>query len=226
MWRTAVARAAGGLRSPSRTIIRALLHRYSSGSSNSSPSTVVNSMILRSIKKHHTVYSEFSKIAAPPKVSPPAEFTVVKTVKGALESGGPVLKWTYQDEEISIYVQRMVLPGVDPGEIGEDEDIRILTVSLRPKQEPLVLLEGPSMYDGYIIEDFDDKMGDAFFDYIEERGITASLFPFLHAWLYDKENRRLMHWFKSAGTCVKNSKSCSTFAWIRFQIRESFPTNS
>ncbi|XP_071734681.1 mitochondrial acidic protein mam33-like [Rutidosis leptorrhynchoides] len=231
MWRTAIIRATGAIRSPTRTIISAPFRHYSSGSSNSSPSTVVNSTILRSLKEH---YTEVSKMAPPPKVSPPAEFTVVK---GALESGGPVLKRTYGDEEISISVMRMVniLPGVDPAEIDADDEINQLflhadvskpgqdyvlhflcglypdalgihSVSLRHKQETSGLLEAPSKYNGPSFEALDDRMRDAFHGYIEERGINDSLFPFLQAWLYVKDHRSLMHWFKSVGTCVKISK--------------------
>lgn len=68
MWRTATARATGALlRSPSQSITRTPFRHYSSGSSNPSPSTVVNSMILRSLKEH---YTEVSKMAPPPVRNP------------------------------------------------------------------------------------------------------------------------------------------------------------
>ncbi|KAI3810777.1 hypothetical protein L1987_20399 [Smallanthus sonchifolius] len=59
------------------------------------------------------------------KVSPPAPFTVVK---GALDSSGPVLRWMFGDEEISLSVMRMIniLPRVDPSEIVGDDEINQL----------------------------------------------------------------------------------------------------
>lgn len=231
MWRTAMARATSVLRSPFYGITSTPFRRRYSSSSSSSSSVVVNSMILRSLKEH---YTEVSKMAPPPKVSPPPPFTVVK---GALDSGGPVLKRMYGDEEISISVMRMVniLPGVDPAEIDGDDEINQLflhadiskpgqdfvlhflcglypdalgihSVSLRHKLETSGLLEVPSKYNGPSFESFDDRMRDAFHGYIEERGINDGLFPFLQAWLYVKDHRSLMHWFKSVGTCVKTSK--------------------
>ncbi|KAK9078687.1 hypothetical protein SSX86_002744 [Deinandra increscens subsp. villosa] len=229
MWRTAMARATGAIRSPLHRISTPLFRRHFSSGINS-PSAVVNSMILRSLKEH---YTEVSKMAPPPKVSPPPPFTVVK---GAFDSGGPVLKRMYGDEEISLSVMRMIniLPGVDPSELDGDDEINQLflhvdiskpekeyalhflcglypdalgihSVSLRHKLETSGLLEIPSKYNGPSFEALDDRMRDAFHDYIEERGINDSLFPFLQAWLYVKDHRGLMQWFKSVGTSVKKA---------------------
>ncbi|GFZ11687.1 mitochondrial glycoprotein family protein [Actinidia rufa] len=73
-------------------------------SSSSSVSSTVNSILLRSLKEH---YLE--------KVSPPSPFTIIK---GALDHSGPVLKRTYGDEEISLFVMR--LANIIPG--GGDDD--------------------------------------------------------------------------------------------------------
>ncbi|CAH2042914.1 unnamed protein product [Thlaspi arvense] len=54
--------------------------------------------------------------------------------------------------------------------------------------------------------DLDEKMRDALHRYIEERGVNESLFPFLQAWLYVKDHRSLVHWFKSVGTFINDRK--------------------
>lgn len=51
------------------------------------------------------------------KVSPPADFTILK---GALDSNGPVLKRSYNNEEISISVMR--LANIVEDEDGNDDD--------------------------------------------------------------------------------------------------------
>lgn len=56
--------------------------------------------------------------------------------------------------------------------------------------------------------DLDEKLRDAFHNYIEKRGVNERLFPFLQAWLYVKDHRRLMHWFKTVGTFI-NKRSAS-----------------
>uniref|UniRef100_A0ACD5X6N3 Uncharacterized protein n=1 Tax=Avena sativa TaxID=4498 RepID=A0ACD5X6N3_AVESA len=76
-------------------------------------SSAVNSIILRSLKEH---YLEVSKMAPPPKISPPRPYTIVK---GALDqSTGPVLRHVYGEagEEISISFARLaniMPPGAD-----------------------------------------------------------------------------------------------------------------
>ena len=55
-------------------------------------------------------------------------------------------------------------------------------------------------------------MRDALHGYIEERGINESLFPFLQAWLYVKDHRNLMRWFKSVGTFVTQAKEGASSA--------------
>jgi len=51
----------------------------------------------------------------------------------------------------------------------------------------------------------DEETRDAFHNYIEERGINESLFPFLQAWLYVKDHRNLMRWFRSVGNFIKGT---------------------
>ncbi|KAM7532240.1 hypothetical protein LguiB_035650 [Lonicera macranthoides] len=51
-------------------------------------------------------------------------------------------------------------------------------------------------------QNLDEKMSDALHSHIEEQGINESLFPFLQAWLYVKDHRKLMHCFKSMATFI------------------------
>ncbi|GAB2227917.1 hypothetical protein Droror1_Dr00009746 [Drosera rotundifolia] len=197
----------------------------------STVATVVNSMLLRSLKEH---YLEVSKMAPPPKVSPPEPFTIVK---GALESEGPVLKRSYKNEEISIYVMRLanLTPGAEEGGAGDEDDginqlfihvdvakpdqedslhflcglypdaLGIHSVTLRPSLEKSGFLAAAKKYNGPEFEDLDERIRDKFHDYILERGINESLFPFLQAWLYVKDHKNLMRWFKSVGTFLNAS---------------------
>ncbi|KAL9226991.1 hypothetical protein vseg_002742 [Gypsophila vaccaria] len=199
-------------------------------SSQKSPPTVssaVNSMIVRSLKDH---FLEVSSMSPPPKVSPPAEFMIVK---GALESQGPVLRRQFNNEEINVSVMRLAnIIEEDVDDNGEDDDgglnqlfvhvdvrkperteslnflcglypdaFGIHAVALRPKSE-----EGfdfaPDQFTGPLFENLDEKTKDAFHNYIEERGINESLFPFLQAWLYVKDHQNLMRWFKSVGSFI------------------------
>uniref|UniRef100_A0A1D1XGD5 Mitochondrial acidic protein mam33 n=2 Tax=Anthurium amnicola TaxID=1678845 RepID=A0A1D1XGD5_9ARAE len=93
------------------------------------------------------------------------------------------------------------LCGLYPDAIG------IHSVCLRPK------VIGPGSlrkYSGRIFQELDQKMRDAFHIYVEERGLNESLFPFLQAWLYVKDHRNLMRWFKSVGTFVSEHQTTST----------------
>ncbi|KAL3647444.1 hypothetical protein CASFOL_008412 [Castilleja foliolosa] len=221
MWKKALECAGGSLHRRLLQPWRTIASRSSSTASYS-----VNSMILRSLKDH---YLEVSKMTPPPKISPPSPYTVVK---GALDSGGPVLTRTFQDEEINISVMRMVdiVPGGSGDDYGEEsvnqlflyvdiskprlkeslhflcglypDALGIHSISLRPKAESSGFLVVPSKYNGPVFEDINEKVRDALHGYIEERGINESLFPFLQAWLYVKDHRNLMRWFKTVGSFV------------------------
>lgn len=52
----------------------------------------------------------------------------------------------------------------------------------------------------------DERMRDALHSYIEERGVDESLFPFLQAWLYVKDHKNLLHYFKTVGTFISQQK--------------------
>ncbi|KAK4337641.1 hypothetical protein RND71_042128 [Anisodus tanguticus] len=114
------------------------------------------------------------------------------------------------------------LCGLYPDALG------IHSVSLRPKAEPSGFLAVPTNYGGpvfhyssidilphryiHLFRDIDEKMRDALHSFIEERGINESLFPFLQAWLYVKDHRNLMRWFKTVGALVNDSKQGASHA--------------
>ncbi|KAK8306233.1 hypothetical protein V6Z12_D03G114000 [Gossypium hirsutum] len=209
-------------------------------STSPSAAAAVNSLLLRSLKEH---YLEVSKMNPPPKVNPPSPFTIIK---GALDSNGPVLKRTYGKEEISIFVMRLanIIRGegddpednginqlflhVDVSKPGQEDSLQFLcglypdalgihSVSMRPKDESSVEVVAPSKYNGPVFQDLDEKMRDAFHSFIEERGVNESLFPFLQAWLYVKDHRNLLRWFKSLETMSGRRKGK--------EMRESLMSN-
>ncbi|XP_020208410.1 uncharacterized protein LOC109793355 [Cajanus cajan] len=213
MWKRALVGAVGALRRP-----------FSSGGGGIS--SAVNSMILRSLKDH---YLEVAKMNMPPKVSPPSPFTIVK---GALDSHGPVLRRSYGDEEVSIYVMRLSAPDDDDSAIDQlfihvdvskpsqnesliflcglyEDALGIHSVSMRPKVQESGYLLIPSQYTGPVFAELDENMRDAFHSYIEERGVNESLFKFLQAWLYVKEHRNLMRWFRTTGLFIDGKKSAT-----------------
>ncbi|KAI3984999.1 hypothetical protein MKX01_004767 [Papaver californicum] len=199
-------------------------------SSITSVSSAVNSILLRSLKEH---YLEISKIEPPPKVNPPNSFSVVK---GALESTGPVLKRDYGNEEIGISVMRLanIIPG-GGGDYEEDDINQLLlhvviskpnrkesmhficglypdaigihSVSLKPKTQASQFLAASDKYVGPTFQDLDQKMRNALHGYIQERGINESLFCFLQSWLYVKDHRNGLKWFKAVGSFIAKPKS-------------------
>ncbi|KAL9226990.1 hypothetical protein vseg_002741 [Gypsophila vaccaria] len=189
-------------------------------------SPAVDLMILRSLKDH---YLEVSNMSPPPKVSPPAEFTIVK---GALDSHGPVLKRQFKNEDINVSVMRLanfVEEDVDDNEDDDDvinqlflhvdvckpgrteslnflcglypDALGIHSVALRPKSEEGFVF-APNQFTGPLFENLDEKTRDAFHNYLNERGINESLFTFLQAWLYVKDHRNFMSWFRSVGSFI------------------------
>ncbi|KAL9660892.1 hypothetical protein QQ045_025711 [Rhodiola kirilowii] len=219
MWRRGASVAVGAL------------HQHGWFRRSSSVSSVVDSMLLRSLKEH---YLEASKMTPPPKVSPPEPFLIVK---GAMDNNGPVLRRIYGKEEVNVSVMRLANVVPDGGDEDDGDDgfnqlfvhvhvskpgqkdglhffcglypdaLGIHSVSLRPKPEHSSgFLMIPSKYNGPAFGDLDEKMREALHRYIDERGINESLFPFLQAWLYVKDHRKAIRWFKSIGSFVKEHK--------------------
>lgn len=220
MWRKATASGFGALNH--------LCRRHSSSSA------VINSMLLRSLKEH---YLEVSKMTPPPKVNPPEPFTVVKGALDAngpvlrrsygdeqitvsvmrlaniIPGGGAAAAAADDADDIN-----QLFLHVDVSKPGQKESLLFLcglypdalgihSVSIRPRPHDSDSAELPSAYTGPLFEDLDEGMRDAFHSYIEERGVGDNLFPFLQAWLYVKDHRNLMRWFKSVGSFVKENKS-------------------
>uniref|UniRef100_M0ZKB8 Mitochondrial glycoprotein n=1 Tax=Solanum tuberosum TaxID=4113 RepID=M0ZKB8_SOLTU len=152
-----------------------------------------------------------------------------------------VLRRTHGNEEISISVMRLanIIAGgigdeeedginqlflhVDISKPGQKESLHFLcglypdalgihSVSLRSKTESSGFLAVPTNYGGPVFQDIDEKMRDALHSFIEERGINESLFPFLQAWLYVKDHRNLMRWFKTVGSLVNDRKQGASHA--------------
>uniref|UniRef100_A0A3N7FBU4 Mitochondrial glycoprotein family protein n=1 Tax=Populus trichocarpa TaxID=3694 RepID=A0A3N7FBU4_POPTR len=167
------------------------------------------------------------------KVNPPPAFSIIK---GALDGNGPVLIRTYGNEEIKLSIMRMayIAPGdgesdgndedvnqfflhVDVSKPGQDKSLHFLcglytdalgihSVSLRPKLDGADFLEDTTTYSGPHFVELDERMRDAFHRFIEERGVNENLFDFLQAWLYVKEHRGLMRWFKTVGTYINENR--------------------
>uniref|UniRef100_A0A0D9V692 Mitochondrial glycoprotein n=1 Tax=Leersia perrieri TaxID=77586 RepID=A0A0D9V692_9ORYZ len=97
------------------------------------------------------------------------------------------------------------LCGLYPDAVG------IHSVCLRSKtaESGTAVMAGKSGdgYQGRIFQELDENVRDAFHHYIEARGINEKLFPFLQAWLYVKDHRNLIRWFKSVGTFISEPKS-------------------
>ncbi|KAI3974469.1 hypothetical protein MKX01_017962 [Papaver californicum] len=157
-----------------------LLHSHWRTITNRCSSTTSVSSAVNSIllRSLKEHYLEISKIEPPSKVNPPNSFSVVK---GALESTGPVLKRDYGNEEIGISVMR--LANIIPAGGGdyEEDDINQL--------------------------DLDQKMRNALHGYIEGCGINENLFCFLQSWLYVKDRRNGLKWFKAVGSFITKPKS-------------------
>ncbi|OEL23664.1 hypothetical protein BAE44_0015320 [Dichanthelium oligosanthes] len=66
--------------------------------------------------------------------------------------------------------------------------------------------KGGGEYRGRIFQELDEKVRDALHLYIETRGINEKLFRFLQAWLYVKDHRNLIRWFKNVGSFISEPK--------------------
>ncbi|XP_039139560.1 uncharacterized protein At2g39795, mitochondrial [Dioscorea cayenensis subsp. rotundata] len=218
-------RAAAARRHPWRS----LLARHFSSSSSSA---AVDSLLLRSLKEH---YLEVSRMTPPPKVNPPSPFTIVKggldrdgpVLRGAYKDEeisitvmrlANIVPADADDDENSI---NQLFLHVDVSKPSRADSLHFLcglypdalgihSVCLRPKAESGAAPESSrvvSKYQGRVFYELDQKLRDAFHIFIESRGVNEKLFPFLQAWLYVKDHRNLMRWFKSVGAFINEQKS-------------------
>lgn len=174
----------------------------------------------------------------PPKISPPSPFTVVKgaldgggpvltrthgneeisvrvmRLANIVPGGGEENDDDGDDEINQLFVH------VDISKPGQKESLHFLcglypdalgihSVTLRAKED-IGFLEASNKYGGPTFQDLGEETRDALHSYIEERGISESLFLFLQAWLYVKDHRNLMRWFKTIGTFVEEGKAASS----------------
>ncbi|XP_020085960.1 mitochondrial acidic protein mam33-like [Ananas comosus] len=109
---------------------------------------------------------------------------------------------------------------VDVSKPGREESLHFLcglypdavgihSVCLRPKTgaNGVGRASAIAKYQGRVFQELDQKVRDAFHLYIEARGINEKLFAFLQAWLYVKDHRNLMRWFKSVGAFINEQKT-------------------
>ncbi|KAH9602687.1 hypothetical protein KSS87_003330 [Heliosperma pusillum] len=208
--------------------------KLSQRSSAATVSSAVNSMLLRSLKEH---YLEVSNMSPPPKVSPPSNFSIVKgaiesngpvlkrhynneEISISVMRLANIIEEDVDDDNdndnddgrinqlfVHIDVSKPsnnrslnFLCGLYPDALG------IHSVSLRPKSDQGIVF-APNNFTGPLFETLDEKTRDAFHNYIEERGINETLFPFLQAWLYVKDHRNLMRWFQTVGLCVSGREA-------------------
>ncbi|XP_042455929.1 uncharacterized protein At2g39795, mitochondrial-like isoform X2 [Zingiber officinale] len=194
------------------------LRSFDRRSLSSGAASAVDSIILRSLKEH---YIEVSKMNPPP---------------GALDRDGPVLRRTYKEEEITISVMRLenIMPSgvgdddgddsinqlflhVDVSKPGREESIQFLcglypdvvgihAVRLRPNVSEPAGRSNMAKYQERVFQELDQKVRDAFHIFIETRGIDEKLFPFLQAWMYVKDHRNLIRWFKDVGSFINESE--------------------
>ncbi|KAM5550629.1 uncharacterized protein ABKV19_027130 [Rosa sericea] len=227
MWRKATAFSGFGA-----TLKQQLCRRHSTATA-----TAVNSMLLRSLKEHYLEVSKMTpppKVNPPSpftvvKGALDGAGPVLKRTYGdeqisisvmrmdniipggGLAAGGEDgaddddINQLFLHVEVSKPGQKeslLFLCGLYPDALG------IHSVSIRPMADASdYAAPRSSAYTGPLFEDLDEGMKDAFHSYIEERGVGDSLFPFLRAWLYVKDHRNLMRWFKTVGSFVNETKS-------------------
>jgi hypothetical protein len=74
--------------------------------------------------------------------------------------------------------------------------------------------------------ELDEKVRDALHLYIEARGINEKLFRFLQAWLYVKDHRNLVRWFKSVGSFISDQSQSKVHCCLcasSMLVHVSFP---
>lgn len=195
--------------------------------SSSGSSVAIEKNLLAHLKEQ---YLEASRMRPPPKIGPPKPFIVIKGALDTdapvlsrtfnneeikisvlrLSVFGPNGEVDDSDEENfnQLFLSVAILKG-DEGPALQficdlyPDAMGIQSVAIKDRKDiskqTLIIPQG---YEGPSFQDLDKKLQQAFRQYLEERGINESLFRFLQAWLYVKEHRNLMQWFKTVGTFI------------------------
>ncbi|KAI3962569.1 hypothetical protein MKW92_052528 [Papaver armeniacum] len=204
-------------------------------SSTTSVSSAVNSILLRSLKEHYLEISKikpppkvnppnsFSVVKGAFESTGPVlkrdygnEEIVVSVMKlpniipggGGGGGGGD-----YEEDDINQLLLHVVVSKPNRKESMHfvcelyPDAIGIHSVSLIPKTQASQLLAAPDKYAGPTFQELDQKMRNTLHGYIEERGINESLFCFLQSWLYVKDHRNGLKWFKAVGSFITKPKS-------------------
>jgi len=64
--------------------------------------------------------------------------------------------------------------------------------------------ENPSSYNGPDFEDLDDKLQEAFDEYLAELGMSSEICDFIDAMAIDKEQREYVRWLKTTKACLES----------------------
>ncbi|KAK9684068.1 hypothetical protein RND81_10G184400 [Saponaria officinalis] len=205
--------------------------RNSSQKSSPTVTSAVNSMILRSLKDHYVEVSNMSpppKVSPPEgftivKGALDSHGPVLKRQFNNEEISVSVMRLANivdqdevddnedDDDDDGGGINQLFVH-VDVSKPGKTESLNFLcglypdalgihSVALRPKSDEGFVIT-PDKFTGPLFENLDEKTRDAFHNYIDARGINESLFPFLQAWLYVRDHRNLMRWFKSVGSVI------------------------
>ena len=73
--------------------------------------------------------------------------------------------------------------------------------------------DSPSCYNGPDFEDLEDKLQEAFDEYLGELGVDNEIFDFIDATAVDKEHREYMRW-------LENMKK---LMWVEFTDKSNIP---
>ncbi|XP_076913642.1 uncharacterized protein At2g39795, mitochondrial-like [Bidens hawaiensis] len=92
-----------------------------------------------------------------------------------------------------IKVSKPGAPGLEIEISVSDEKVVIDSLTVKDPE----LTEGQEPFEGPAFDELDGKIQEAFYKYLEVRGITASATNFLHQYMVNKEHKEYAHWLKN-----------------------------